>query len=98
MTKKPAPVHPGIIVRTDYLEKRLPQVSIANLAEHIHMNRPHLSNTLYGHKGIGETLALRLEAAGIGTAEHWLTLQMLYDLDQARKVAQPKITRLLPPD
>jgi addiction module HigA family antidote len=95
--KKSAPIHPGVLLRTEYLEKQLPDVSIAKLAEHIQMNRPHLSTVLYGRKAIGETLALRLEAAGFETAEHWLALQMKHDLAEARKAPQPKITRLFPP-
>jgi transcriptional regulator, XRE family protein len=49
---------------------------------------------LHGHAGISSNLAIRLEAAGAGTARSWLAMQMAYDLAAAQSTAPPVVRRL----
>ena len=44
-----------------------------------------LSCVLNGHAAISPEMAVRLEKAKRGSAEHWLRLQTEYDLAQARR-------------
>ena len=50
-----------------------------------------LRRTLHGKTPITPQLALRLEQAGISTAEMWLKLQAKYDLWQLRQKPQQAV-------
>lgn len=84
--------HPGLYLRENYLDKR--GWSVSFLADALQMNRPSLSDTLNGKQGVGVRLAIRLEAAGIETAEFWFFMQARYDLHEAKKEPQPRIERI----
>jgi addiction module HigA family antidote len=43
---------------------------------------------LNGHNGISADMAIRLEKAGLGSAESWLRNQLTYDLWHARRRAK----------
>jgi antitoxin HigA-1 len=47
--------------------------------------RHTLSRVLNGHASISPDMAIRLEKAGWSNADHWLRLQIAYDLAQARR-------------
>lgn len=49
------------------------------------MSRVALSRVLNGHASVSTDLAIRLEAAGVGTARAWLAMQIAYDLAEAQK-------------
>lgn len=91
--KAAAAIHPGVYLRTEVIDKL--EISISALAEHLQMNRGSLSDTLNGKQGIGDQLAIRLEMAGIGSADDWRVMQTRYDLQLARAQPQPKIARLI---
>jgi plasmid maintenance system antidote protein VapI len=40
-----------------------------------------------GHSGVSPEMSIRLEEAGWSTADHWLRMQMQYDLWDARQRA-----------
>jgi addiction module HigA family antidote len=77
------PVHPGFIVKHDYLDSLGMTVTAA--AEALGVSRPTLSNVLNGRAAISAEMAIRLEKAGWGTADMWLRMQMAYDLAEARR-------------
>jgi plasmid maintenance system antidote protein VapI len=52
------------------------------------------SRVLYDHARIGPSLAVRLEAAGVGTARAWLAMQAAYDLANERAAGAPKVRPL----
>lgn len=87
------PSHPGAILReaiTDGLG-----MTITDAAKGLGVSRKTLSELLNEHAGISPEMAIRLEI-GIGsTADHWLRLQMAFDLAAARSGQKKlKITRL----
>ncbi len=84
MTMKNPP-HPGEIVKFDCLEAA--GLSVTAGADALGVTRQALSNLVNGSAGISPEMAIRLEKAFGGTAEHWLRLQMAYDLAQLRKTA-----------
>ena len=55
-------------------------MSVAAAAQKLGLSRTSLSRVLNGHAGISVALALKLEAAGWGTAETWVRMQANYAL------------------
>lgn len=90
------PPHPGELLREDVIAEL--GLSVKETAERLSMSRVALSRVLNGRAAISPDLALRLEMAGVSTARAWLTMQMNYDLAQARQHPQPPIKTLQPAD
>lgn len=87
------PAHPGAIVKDalDHLG-----LSVAEAARGLGITRQQLYRIIKGESGISPDVALRLEQAIGSTADHWLRMQLSYDLAQARKTA-PKVKRFAVP-
>ena len=83
------PPPPCEILREDVLPQL--NISIKEFAEHIGYSREAVSRVLHGKTPITPQFALRVEQAGISTAEMWLKLQSKYDLWQLRQQT-PQIT------
>ena len=79
------PAHPGEIVREDCLKPL--GLTVTDAAKGLGVTRKALSDVLNGHAGISPEMALRLEKAGWSTADHWLRMQMQYDLWRAKQRA-----------
>jgi antitoxin HigA-1 len=79
------PPHPGEILREDCLAPLA--LSVTDAAKNLGVSRQSLSELLNGRTGVSADMALRLEKAGLGSAESWLRNQMSYDLWQAKKHA-----------
>jgi antitoxin HigA-1 len=85
------PAHPGEIVREDCLKPL--GLTVTDAAKGLGVTRKALSDVLNGHAGISPEMALRLEKAGWSTADHWLHMQMQYDLWRAKqRVGNLKVT------
>lgn len=80
------PPPPCDILREDVLPEL--GMTVTAFAAHLGYSREALSRTLHGKTPITPQLALRLEQAGISTAEMWLKLQAKYDLWQLRQKPQ----------
>ncbi|WP_288052014.1 HigA family addiction module antitoxin, partial [Acidiphilium sp.] len=57
------------------------------------MSRAALSRVLNARAAISPDLAIRLEQAGVSTAQAWLGMQANYDLWLARQHKQPPVRR-----
>ena len=57
---------------------------MSDAARKLGVTRVTLSRVLHGRAGISVSLALKLEAAGWGTADAWLWRQAQYDLARER--------------
>lgn len=77
-----SPPHPGFGLRYDIEELGL---SITRAAESLGVTRQQLNKVVTGKSSISPEMALRLEAVIGSTAEHWLRLQMAYDLAKAKE-------------
>lgn len=86
------PPHPGETLREDVLPTL--GLTVKAFAEHLGFSREALSRVLHGRAAVSPDLAVRLEMAGISTARLWLTIQVDYDIWQARQRQQPVIKRL----
>ena len=86
------PVHPGAILREDVLSEF--GLSVNDAAERLGISRVTLSRVINEHARISPNLAVRLEAAGVGTARAWLAMQTARDLFEERAGGIPKVRRL----
>lgn len=88
------PVHPGEILREDVLADL--GLGVSETASRLGVSRVSLSRVLHGHARISSNLAIRLEAAGVGTARAWLAMQAAHDLATERAAGTPKVRPLAP--
>lgn len=72
--------HPGHVLSERHFQPL--NISVTDFAEALQVSRVHISMVLNAKKGIGYDVALRLEAAGLGSARTWITEQALYDFEQ----------------
>ena len=88
---KLAPVHPGEILREDFMAPL--GLSINALARALRTPPNHVSGIVNERRGISAKMALRL-ARYFGTSpELWLGLQLDYELDMARDTAASQIEK-----
>ncbi len=82
------PIHPGEIIKEEYLE---PLGMSANaLAVALRIPAPRINDVIRQKRGISIDTALRLARYFNTTAQFWMNLQISYDL----KIAGPKITKI----
>lgn len=87
------PVHPGEVIREDVLSEL--EISIAEASRRLGVSRVALSRVLHAHAAITPALAIRFEAAGVGTAKLWLDMQTAYDLARAKEAGEPVVEKLV---
>jgi addiction module HigA family antidote len=87
------PAHPGTLLKDDLDELGL---TVAEAARGLGVTRQQLYNVINGRSGITAEMALRLEKAIGGSADHWLRMQAAYDLAQLRSQAILNVARLEP--
>jgi len=86
------PPHPGGLIGDNFGSDGL-NISVTEAARHLGVSRVALSRVIHGRAAISPALAVRLEAAGMGTARHWLAMQAAYDLSQAKMMKKPKVIK-----
>jgi addiction module HigA family antidote len=93
--KRLPPVHPGGILRDDFLQPM--RISVYNLAQVIKVPRSRVNDIVLGRRGITTDTALRL-ARYFGTSpEFWINLQARYDLEVADRTSRRRIEREISP-
>lgn len=90
MTMLQVPVHPGEILKREFLEEM--GVSAGKLAKHIHVPRTRIERLCEEKTSVTIDTALRLARALGTTPEFWLNLQAHYDLltSQAEDIGEIK--------
>ena len=88
------PPHPGAGLKDDIEALGL---TVAETAAGLGVTRQQLYNVTSGKSAITPEMALRLEMAIGSTAEHWLRLQLAYDLAQARLRNEKLVVKRLAP-
>ena len=95
MTKLLPPVHPGEIIREDFL---IPlAISVNQLAKSLAVDAARLNDIVRGRRGITADTALRLARHLGTTAEFWMKLQADYELRVARQEKLKQIERAVRP-
>lgn len=75
------PVHPGEILREDYLKPL--NMSVNALAKRLHVPASRINDIVLERRGVSADTALRLTRCFGGDAQTWLNLQSIYDLRTA---------------
>lgn len=89
------PVHPGEVLREDFL--RPAGLSANALAKALHVPAPRINDIVRERRGVTADTAMRLVRYFGGDARSWLNLQTLYDLRIAEKINAKRIDREVRP-
>ena len=89
------PIHPGEILREDYL---VPLGMSANaLAKALNVPAPRINDVVRERRGVSADTAMRLARYFGGDARSWLNLQAAYDLRVAELESAKRIEREIAP-
>jgi addiction module HigA family antidote len=89
------PIHPGEVLREDFL---VPLGMSANaLARALHVPVPRINDVVRERRGITADTALRLARYFDSTPQFWMNLQAAFDLRKAEGKAARKIEREVMP-
>ena len=94
MTRKLAPMHPGEVLREEFLV--LLKLSAGALARKVDVPRTRVERIALGTTGITTDAALRLSKALGTTPQFWLNLQNDYDLQMATRALGKKLAKIEP--
>lgn len=89
------PVHPGEVLREDYLRPR--NMSANALAKALNVPAPRINDVVRERRGITADTAMRLARYFGGDARSWLNLQAAYDLRMAERANAKRIEREVTP-
>jgi len=89
------PVHPGEILKEDFLKPA--GLSVNALAKALHVPAPRINDIVRERRGITADTAMRLARYFGGDAQSWLNLQTIYDLRLAERTSARKIEREVQP-
>lgn len=88
------PVHPGEILREDYLVPL--DMSVNALAKTLAVPTPRINDIVRERRGVSADTALRLARYFDTSPQFWLNLQAMYDLRMAEIAAGKRIEREVP--
>lgn len=91
MKRNLAPVHPGEILREEYIQER--GLTITEVAKGLGIARANLSAIVNERAGISPELAVKLSEAFGNTAQFWVNLQKNYELWHAERKVNRSIIR-----
>jgi antitoxin HigA-1 len=77
------PVHPGEILREDFLKPL--GLTVNRLALELHVPATRIAEIVHGRRRVTADTALRLARYFNTNAEFWLNLQNFYDLEVSRR-------------
>lgn len=89
------PVHPGEILRDEFLEPL--GLSVYRAAQALKVSRPRLNEIVLGRRGVTTDTALRLGRYLGVTPEFWINLQTRYDLEAAERTTRRQIEQEVQP-
>ena len=89
------PVHPGEVLLEDFLEPL--GISQYRLAKEMNVYPRKINEIVHGKRSITADTALRLSRFFGTTAELWMNLQALYDLEKARDMLEEQVVEEVTP-
>lgn len=90
-----SPIHPGEILREDFMVPL--GISMNKLALDLHVPVTRIAELVHGRRGITPDTALRLGRYFNTSARYWLNAQALYDLEVAEDRSQREVEREVQP-
>lgn len=94
-TNKMRPIHPGEILREEFLAPL--EMSANALAMELHVPAPRINDVVRERRAVTPDTALRLARFFGTTAQFWLNLQSSFDLKQAESELRRKIEQEVRP-
>jgi len=95
MAKRLPPVHPGEVLREEFMEPL--GISINALARDLHVPVSRISKIVNEERGISAETAIRLARYFVMSSEFWMNLQSRYDLQVAQQQGSKIIRREVRP-
>ena len=95
MTNGMRPIHPGEILREDFLKPL--QMSANALSKALHVPAGRVNDIVLARRGVTPDTALRLARYFGGDAQSWLNLQQSYDLKLTQKQKAKQIEAEIEP-
>ena len=95
MPKKMKPVHPGEMLREEFMKPL--RLSMNKLAMDLRVPVTRIGDILHERRGITADTALRLARYFKNTPEFWMNLQSWYDLEVAKDQRAAQIDRDVTP-
>lgn len=89
------PVHPGEILREDFLKPL--GISVYALANAIKVPRSRINDIVLGRRAVSADTALRLARYFGTSAEFWINLQAHYDLAVVKETSRRRIDKEVAP-
>jgi addiction module HigA family antidote len=90
-----APVHPGEILLEDFMKPL--GISQYRLAKAMHVYPRKINEIVQGKRAVTADTALRLARFFGTSAEVWMNLQALYDLELAKDLLEESVAREVTP-
>lgn len=88
------PIHPGEVLREEYLQPL--GLSANALAVALHISAPRINDIILERRGVSPDTALRLARYFGGDAQSWLNLQSSYDLKKAESDMGANLAAIIP--
>jgi len=81
LMKKLKNVHPGEVIREEFMEPM--GLTAYRVAKDLHVSQTRLGEVLNGKRSVTPEMALRLATWSGATPQFWLNLQKAFDLEEA---------------
>ena len=98
MSKKPRAripnVHPGDVLLEDFL--RPMEISQCRLSKAVCISEATVSDLVNGRRRVTADIALRLARFFGASAQFWLNLQQMYDIEEAERKTVKQIAKIRP--
>jgi len=88
------PVHPGEILREDFMPEY--DLTVSGLASALGVSRQSVNELIRERRAVSPEMALRLAVLFGNTAEFWLNLQRSVDLYDAQAAIKDDVKRIQP--
>ncbi len=92
--KEVRPIHPGEMLREDYLPDY--GLTVSGLAEALGVSRQTVNELLRERRSVSPEMALRLSRLFGNSPEFWLNAQRAVDLWEAAEEIGPEVKRIRP--
>jgi antitoxin HigA-1 len=89
------PIHPGEVLREDYLKPL--GISANALANALHVPPSRINDIVLERRGVTVDTAMRLVRYFGGDVKSWLNLQVVYDIKIAEAASKNRIEREIEP-
>ncbi|MDX1417507.1 MAG: HigA family addiction module antitoxin [Candidatus Promineifilaceae bacterium] len=90
-----SPIHPGEVLLEDFLKPL--RISQYRLAKEMKVYPRKINEIVHGKRSITADTALRLSRYFGTSAELWMNLQALYDLEKTRDEIEEQVTKEIVP-